>query len=186
MLLNKHRRENNGGRKDERSDLNAFSILKMFALYNCKVRAQRVVDMDARPKVGRCIRGVKELHQTGKYVISRHGVGPQVMTVRKKRRDNQKNGHSRKEKDTGAVIVILILKEEVKDNSRDVRKPQKVRDDKHFAERNHIIQCHVNHGVLLCHGFFQMTEPRQIDDTVHNQRNCVPIAFIKFFKFFHN
>lgn len=76
MLLNKHCCENNGDGKHERSDPDPLFILKMFAFYNGKVRAQRVVNMDARPKVGRRIRGVKELHQTGKYVISRHDVGP--------------------------------------------------------------------------------------------------------------
>ena len=46
--------------------------------------------MDTWEQVGRRIRLPKLTHQNRKYIVARHGVKPQMLNIRNKRRNHQK------------------------------------------------------------------------------------------------
>ena len=80
--------------------------------------------------------------------------------------DDQKDRHACKEKDTGFIIILFILKKEEDHHGRHIRKPQKVRNDEDLAERDVIIYGKVDHLIEPGGIHFQIVEPRQIDDSV--------------------
>ena len=79
------------------------------------------------------------------------------------------------------MVFHFVLKEKVRDHDGNIGKPQKVRNDKHFAERNVVVKPHVDNGILFGYRFLQMAEPCHVDDSVNNQRNRMTVIGIQFF-----
>ena len=99
------------------------------------------------------------------------------MSVWPQGRDEQKYGHSRKQEGTAFKIIILVLKKEVHDRDRHIEKPQQIRNDKYFAERDTVIQRNMDKFIMLYRSL-QMTKPYQINWHIDHQRNNVFIFMI--------
>ena len=104
--------------------------------------------MDTGEQVGRRIRLPKLTHQNRKYIVARHGVKPQMLNIRNKRRNHQKNQHSRAQKHCTSVIVAPILEKQIPEHSWYISKPEQVRHDKIFTERYIIINVHMHYHIL--------------------------------------
>jgi hypothetical protein len=77
--------------------------------------------------------------------------------------------HSGKQEGTGSEIIVLIPKEKVHHHHCHIGKPEQVRDDEHFAERNVVIKGYVNDSVVICDCTLEMAKPCQIYDAVDDQ-----------------
>ncbi len=78
-----------------------------------------------------------------------------MVSVRKQCGYYEENRHPRKEEDTGPVIVVLIPEEEPQHRKGDIGKPKEIWDHEPFAERDMIIQSHMDHGIMACDVLFQ-------------------------------
>lgn len=92
--------------------------------------------------------------------------------------DDQKDGHSRKEESTHLMIVALIPEKEKYDYGSHIHKPQEIRHDKQFTERNAVIYGHVDHGVSFGYGLLEAGKPCEIKNAVQEQWYGMPVFFI--------
>ena len=168
MLFNKHGRQDNGHREQERSGFDALMILKMPAFRDGEMGAQRIINMDAGPEIGRGIRFVQAGNQLRKNIVPGHYMGTQMMSVGPDGGYDQKNGHACKKKNAGPVIFRFIFKKEECHYRGHIGEPQKIWYHEDLHERNIVIQRHVYDGILPGNRFFQMAEPCQINDAISN------------------
>ena len=109
MLFDKHRR------KDDQDPLCRDRCLDPQFPENTGIRVprtdhdgERVVNMNTGCYVGRCIDRVQPAAQIRQNIVSRHGLRPKIQDIRKKDRDDQKNGHADRQECTDLVIAFLI------------------------------------------------------------------------------
>ena len=181
VLFDEYCGHNDRSTQDKRTDSNAFIFFQALTFHNSYMAAKRIIHMDTGPQIGGSICPIQCSYQIGKYVVPRHDVGAQVMTVWPQRGYQKEDCHSGKQKSAGSEIVIFVAEEEVHDHHRYVCKPEQVGDDKYFTKRNIVVKSYMNDTIMTCNGPFQMTEPGKIDDTVNDQRNSVPVFFSCFF-----
>ena len=136
--------------------------------------------MDTRPKVGRRIRFVERSYHSGEQVITRHYGGAQVVAVWPERTDDQEDRHSGEQEGTGPEIIVPILKEEVEDDYSYIGEPQKIRDDENLTEGNVVVRSYVDQVIAARYRYIllQPGKPLQIDDSIEQQRQCVPVFVI--------
>lgn len=113
------------------------------------------------------------------YIVSWHCVWPQVMAVGPERGYQEEYCHPGKQESAGPEIVILVTEEKVHHHHRYIGKPEKIRDDEHFTERDIVIKRYMDDLVTACDSPFQVVKPRQIDDAVDDQRKCMPVFLDK-------
>ena len=142
------------------------------------MRSEGIIYMDTGEQVGRRIRLPKLTHQNRKYIVARHGVKPQMLNIRNKRRNHQKNQHSRAQKNCTSVIVAPILEKQIPEHSRYISKPEQVRHDKIFTERYIIINVHMHHHILHIGAVLQQIKPQNVDHTENCQRYDMLILLI--------
>ena len=115
----------------------------------------------------------------GEYVVSRHDIRSQMMSVRPECRDQKEDCHSGKQESTGSEVIIPVTKEEIYHHNRYVGKPEQIWNDEYLTEGDIVIECHVNHTIVAGDGALQMSKPRQIDDSVDDQRKRVSVLLYK-------
>ena len=106
------------------------------------------------------------------------GVKPQMLNIRNKRRNHQKNQHSRAQKHCTSVIVAPILEKKIPEHSWYISKPEQVRHDKLFTERYIIINVHMHYHILHIGAVLQQIKPQNVDHTEDCQRYDMLILLI--------
>ena len=83
-----------------------------------------------------------------------------MLSVRINIRNDQKNGHAHHQIKDQLVIFLFVLIEEDKicDRYKHVRKPQQVRDDKHFTKWDPVIKYGMYDMVAVDRTMFKVTE----------------------------
>lgn len=170
MLFHKHGGQNDAGGQNPREGFHKLGMLEALAFLHGNVNPDRVIHMNTRKQVRRCVGTVNHLAQVDKDIVPGEIVGTQIMAVGIDCRDNQKNGHSRGEEDTQPVEIIVVVKKEVDGATGNVRKPQDVRHNKKFTKRNEIIQWHMYNVKMGGHRTLNVFEPKQINQNIgdHN------------------
>ena len=161
--------------------------LQPCAFHYCEMAAQRIINMNAGPEVGRRIRPVERGHQSCEQILPWHDGGTKIVPVRPERADDQKDCHSRKQEGAYPEIIAFIPEEKVEDDYRHVSKPQQIGDDKDLAEGDQVIGTEVDQPVVACNVFFQPGKPVHIDDPIQDKGYGMSV-FVKVFNncFFHN
>lgn len=180
MLFGEHRRKDNRNAEHERAVSDSFMLCEMPAFCDGKMAAEGIIYVNARPKVCRCIGAVNHGDKFCENIVSRENERPQTVPVWPQCGNEQKNGHSRKQKSTAFIIIVFVLKEEKSDGGRDIKKPQQIGHDEYFTKRNVVIQRDMNE-LIMFYGLFQMAEPYHIDRRINQERNGMLIFMEKSF-----
>lgn len=182
VLLDKHGRQNDRRAQKQGACADALMFFQPGAFHHREMTAEGVIYMDAGPEVCRRIRSVEHGDQTREYVVSWHNGGTKIVSVWPERADNQKNGHSGKQKSAYPKIVVLIFKEEIENDHRHIGKPQEIGNDENLAEGDEVIRFQVDQPVVACHVFLQPGKPLHIYDSVENKRQCMSVFIVGFYK----
>jgi hypothetical protein len=139
--------------------------------------------MDAGEQVRCGIGLIQESAQHREKVMVRKINGAQVMPVGVNCGNDQKYGHSGKQKRAEPVIFALIAQRKISDPPGNICKPQQVRDDKIFTKRNQIIQGCMNNMKMGSNGFLHVPKPSQIHKKIQQQQQ-MPVLFEELAKSF--
>ena len=137
--------------------------------------------MDAGKNVGRCICPVDKTYQFDKNIIPVKLQRAEKMTVRIEGGNDQEQCHSSIDKCNISEEIRAVMEEQPDIYNSDICKPQQIRNNKIFTERNVIIQWKMNHMVWFISPAFQPYKPDHINNKIGNY----PYMRIFFFKCFY-
>lgn len=129
---------------------------------------QRIEYMNAGTEVRWRIRMIQACDKAGEYVVSWHHRRAQILNVRPDQGDDYKQCHTDVEHGRALVIIIAVEQEQEPYAKYHIDEPREIRDDEYLTEWDHVIECHVDIGVLeACH-ILDPAKGRKIQENVGN------------------
>jgi len=107
-------------------------ISQRFILYHCPVGSNGIEYMDAGKDIRRRIHLVQNLNNKYKNIVALKAGRAQQMAIGIYGRYHQEQCHSRKQKNTVLVKLLLVLKKQIYKNRRHIHKPEQIGHDKPF------------------------------------------------------
>lgn len=135
-----------------------------------------VVHVDTGKDIGGGVCYVQIGYQPGAEVFIGVNGRTQICTIGEDGTDDQAYGHAGKQVAAQPVIFLLIPEKEEQQCSADIKKPQKVRDDKDFFEGNHIVHFCVDDVVVCFDLIFQVEKPGKIDECIKDSPDMVVLS----------
>ena len=191
MLLDKHGRKDYRSAEDETSHTHSRILTCLRAVGECEVDPERIVNMDTRPEIGRCI-GAVEIGDHSREDIASGcidicDIGAEVMTVRPDRGDHKEYRHTRSKQYKHLVEFILIENAYDDDINDDIPEPEEIRYNKHRDKRDLIVKYGMDDRIRTGDRLLKICEPQHIDSGIDYRRNAVFGPLIKVYQFlFHS
>lgn len=139
--------------------------------------ADGIVYMDAGEQVGGRICGVKLLYQIHAEIVPRKDLRAQLVAVGVYGGDDQEQGHPCDQERAHSPAGFPVAKGNIKDGHRYVYKPEIIGDHKKLAERDVVIQRHMDDMVIGMDidFFLHIAEPGNINRGVEQQEKMFVI-----------
>ena len=172
VLLKEARRKADRNRQQDRKRAEDL-VLEELALADeyAVEKNERVIDMDAREDVGRCVDLVKIPHHRAAKIFSGYGLGTKEKLRRKECRDNDEKAHADHEKTADADIGILVCEKRPQADKRDPGEPHHVRDDESRNKGDLVVDRHFRHIIRTRLDPFDEEEKDHVDHK-KDQHGC--------------
>lgn len=109
MLLDKHGCQNDAYSQQKCKQANRPVLFELLVVHDRKTDAERIVHMDARKQVCRCISGIETLAEHGTDIVVRKISRTQILAIWIDGGYNQKYGHACKKKRTQFIIIGFVM-----------------------------------------------------------------------------
>ena len=146
---------------------------------NGKINSQGIKYMDTWQDIGGSICPIDLSHQSCKDVASGKYCRTEMLNVRIDVGNNKENRHSHHqvEDQLEIFLFILIAKQEIHNRHYHIWKPQKVRNNKNLAERDHIIKNSMYNMVGSYRPVLQISKQDKIGNEIDRYDKTVPVFF---------
>ena len=109
VLLDKHGCQNDAYGQQKGKQTYGPVFFELLVFHDCQTDAERIIHMDTRKQVGRCVSGVELLAEHRADIVVRKIRRAQVLSVRIYRGDDQEDRHACKQKRTQLIVIGFVM-----------------------------------------------------------------------------